>query len=350
MQACAQIEFGVEDNRVRLKGTDRDEDGSLAASAGASAGVFAGLRAGGEVSGRFEWQNPEENQKVAGQPPAEPTWSCFAKAGYEGEGLIGGALEGDFHISFEGGKFIIKAKAAFAFGGGASGAFLFSVNADEINEFVMFVYHKLKEVDFDYLGIIEQVAFDTLNDLLTYVVWAGKELSGIYEVGQDAVDVAQKWLLTKVSKFSDEVKAQQAAEDLAKRILAHPERVRFLPPEAKGRLLRSLCPTTSIDDEKEQEGAIITILKTVQTWRDFCEVMEHMTLDGRRIMTKEEEKSSNKPAWRKGEELLYNILDLAQHWEYERLKKTLKEKEWLLAKASTIQTSAIQQDWMNGMA
>jgi hypothetical protein len=73
---------------------------------------------------------------------------------------------------------------------------------------------------------------------------------------------------------------------LAKRILANPDLVLFQPPEGKGRLLRNLCYEYGFSFEETQEDAIIAVLKTIQTWQVYKEVMEHLASDGRRIKNK----------------------------------------------------------------
>ncbi|UWZ79772.1 hypothetical protein L9S41_19155 [Geoalkalibacter halelectricus] len=184
---------------------------------------------------------------------------------------------------------------AGVFGGG--GGFVFSVHGNTIAEFCLFVYHQLKNNDFSFLDFMTPRAFEYFQTLRTYVLLAGGTLRTAYERGEVFWDIMAERIASSLrllfeipekiaSSIQTEAQARQDALELADRILAPESRelILFLPPEGKGQLLYALCkrhwpfPFRA----ERQEDAILVILGTIQTWREYKEILEHLSIDGSR--------------------------------------------------------------------
>ncbi len=305
----ADIEFTVEQGKVLLKGVDNGrelkERDPRFTPVSASASAFAGVRAGCKVDGALEWDNLQKRPAEG-----EPAWRSLAGVGADANFSIGAGAEGEFTISYDRGKFYIRAKAAAVLGLGCGGDLAFTVHADNIAELVMFVYHRLKDEDFDKLRFIQELAFEVLYQLVLFEIWTGKKIAQQYAEGYDALS---NWWDELVLSLQKDAQRLEAARSLAKHINNHPELLLFTTPEAKGHMLRVLCQTSILSFEEEQEEAIITILETLQSRRDYMETLEHMTFSADKIMVAE------------GERILRGILDGQEHYAWQRLRKRLME-------------------------
>jgi hypothetical protein len=305
---------GEEDNpgKMQLRGSRKGDEGF----AGIGGEAFAGVKVGGEIIGNGEWQNPEKNKE----------WAALMSVGAEGSVAAGGGLEGDLSITYYNGKFRIRAKAALVWGVGAGGGFLFSVNVDTIAEFCMFIYHQLKNNDFNFLDLVHPQAFEYYDFLSSYVLLVGKPLRVAYEKGEEFI-VDMKNAVNDVLEILENAKTHlEAAKAVVDRILANPDLVLFLTPEGKGRLLRNLCYEE--DWSKYQtfrENAMMTVLKSLQTGNEFKEVMEHHTGDGRRLLLKPKGIEDDK-TWQRGMETLRDFLEKVQELkeDYQRLQRFLE--------------------------
>ncbi|MEJ2456296.1 MAG: hypothetical protein P8103_19400 [Candidatus Thiodiazotropha sp.] len=196
---------------------------------------------------------------------------------------------------------------------------------DNIVEFVQFVFHQLNNENFDYLGFIEENAFDVLTTICYWHVRTGQEL--VKFVGK-SFDYVEQWATREMELAAD-------AEDLARRVLGHShDMLRFMPPEAKGALLYHLTETFWLSStgtfwisrEELQEDATLKILSLIQTRREFREVCEHMTEDGT--------KSVRDDPYQAGYDRLETLFDFSQYnrflqlqidWRTEERQKKLDE-------------------------
>ena len=305
----ADIEMSVSEGKVLLKAVTnprelRERDMRFT-PVSASASAFAGVRAGCKVDGALEWDNLQKRPA-----DADPAWRPLAGVGADANFSIGAGAEGEFTISYDRGKFYIRAKAAAVLGLGCGGDLAFTVHADNIAELVMFVYHRLKDEDFDKLQFIQEFAFEVLYQLVLFEIWTGKKIAQQYVEGYNSLS---NWWKTLVDELYEEENQRKAAESLARRINSRPELLLFTTPEAKGHMLRVLCQTSILSFEEEQEEAIITILETLQSRRDYMETLEHMTFGAEKIAVAE------------GERILRGILDGQEHYTWQRLRNRLME-------------------------
>ncbi|MDC0669273.1 hypothetical protein [Nannocystis radixulma] len=235
-----------------------------APKASVSGKAFAGAEASGSLVGAIEWDNPEERKGGV------PDWRAFVSVSVGAGVAVGIGAEGEFKISYEGGRFRYRGSAGVVCGWGFSGELAGEIDARLIVEFIQFVYHKLKDSNFSVLAFISQEAFRALTMLQVWAIGKAKEI-GDY-LGGKIAEVRRWW----VNLWADE----KAAEQLAENIIAAPSRLQFLTPEAKGAILYTLTQRFWTSWEESQESAVLIVLSWVHTRREFENVCQHMTPTG----------------------------------------------------------------------
>jgi hypothetical protein len=206
------------------------------------------------------------------------------------------------------GKFKFRAKAGITLGLGASGEVAGEISANNMVEFVQFVYHQLNNQNFDYLGFIERESFELLNRYLIYHIETGIQFK---EAIEKSLEDIEEW-------WEDRNLAIEKSENITARIMANPEMLRFSPPETKGALLYQLTEDYWFYWEERQEDAVLVILSWIQTQREFQEVCEHMTKDG--------SKSKQKAPYQAGYNRLASLLDGRQWEEFYEQRRSWRKK------------------------
>jgi len=278
---------------LKVCGSDKDknEDDKDQEPLTASGRLFAGVEAGGQVTGSVEWDNPEKRRG------SKPAWQAFIKIGGELSGAAGIGAHFEFKIVYSKGKFIFTAKAGVIVGIGGSGGLSGCVDAGSIVEFIMYVYHKLKEANYTYLDFIESDAFNAISKL-------------IVQQFEEGIEIIDSYISDTVEAINAYWKSRTASEDralkLAKNIIARPEIIKFSSPEAKGAMLYVLTETFYFSKEETQEDAILILLSYVQTKREFDQVCKHLTLDG------------SKGDMNDGKDRINYILDFSQQNKFDK--------------------------------
>ncbi len=324
-QASAGIYFEVKDGKVQGRGvTKKDRSDSPDDSlAGVGGEAFAGLMVTAEATGAFEWQNPETNNN----------WATLMSLGCNGNVRFGAGASFNFFITYHSGKFVARAKAFACWGAGAGGEFTYTIGADTIVDFCTFFYHQLKNKDFHFVDILSEEAFEYYDIISKYIVIAGESLEAVYQKGQREITR----MIGTINDALESLKAQKEASDLALKILSAPDNLVFLTPEGKGRLLYHLCPTTWVTHEERQEEAIVAIIRTIQSWHEYVEVMVHCTADGSAV-------ADNK--WETGEKSLLDVLDGfdLKNYNADKLKLFLFLNKTKLSKTAQINTAAVRDN------
>ncbi len=309
----ANIDFQMSDaGKLQLKGTNqrKTKGGSIAVGGNAFAGVEAGCEAGVSVW----WKSPE--------PSGAMEWEEFAELKAEGDGAAGAGIDGEFKIGFDAktGKFYVHAKATLVCGIGASGSITFVVYAKQIYSFVAYVYHKLKNVHFNYkdFAVIEKDAIKALTNLMTKFIFYeakkvesdAKQLANVLNEGFK--EISSWW--DGILKLLEPSKKLEVAMKLADSINTNHTRLTLTRPEVKGRLLFMLTDLSLVAKLFEEglkkyspllsdlgaivgmilggsayetviyiihaiEDAILQVLSYIQTKNDYTQVMQHMSLD-----------------------------------------------------------------------
>jgi hypothetical protein len=333
-QASGGMTFELDAGTVRPRGSTKDDEHFV----GVGGEAFAGIKATGAVDGSLEWQNPENGL----------AWAALMTIGVEGSAAFGGGANAEFYIDYFEGKFTIRAQAKLIWGVGGGGGFAFTVGADTIVDFFLFIYHQLKNNDFNFVDVLSLRAFEYYDTVRSYLAFYEDTLEQVYEEGRKFLRDMKFSILDKLQVLEDAKQNQAKAEALAKRLLDNPDLVTFLTPEGKGRLLRNLCYSYWSSLEETQEDAMLAILRTVQTWNEYKEIMEHLSGDGRRILPN---KGVGDQTWQRGEETLWDFLDGAQErkWRYERLHLFLNRQQQL-PRQPQLHAAAIRDNGLTSIA
>jgi len=202
--------------------------------------------------------------------------------GYGASASLGIGFDLDFTVGLkDNSKFIVRWKAGVVLGGGFSGSLSCIIDAGAIWTFIQFVYHKLKDSNFSFLEFITEEAFNQLMKIQLYIIEKGvdvvKDIGDYFEKKLEDID---NWIGEVVQYWEKRSREREDAENLARRIIANPEIIKFTSPEAKGAMLYTLTYTFLLSNEKSQEKAILHILNWVQTFEEYYKICNRITRDG----------------------------------------------------------------------
>jgi hypothetical protein len=273
--------------------------------------AFVGAKAGGELQSSISWQNPDKLsaakqqqaviagndaspsnlQKAGIQAADESTWQDFCAIELDGSAAIGVGAGCGFSIGYNKqlAKFYIHAHAEAVMGPGVSGSIGYVVEAGHIMEFIAFVYHKIKDYNFAYLGMfMVEHAVDAYRAIDAYKQYTLMMLKYLMEKGfelgdklEEAEDAFENWWLHFVLSIEKEVIYQEKADEAAQNIINDPDRLKYTLPEVKGQLLTFLgdAPTPNEDIQT----AMLIILAYIQSRGDYDNVVQHLNLDGTKL-------------------------------------------------------------------
>ncbi|RBB13224.1 DNA repair protein, partial [Xanthomonas oryzae pv. oryzae] len=261
-----------------LNETAPSDMNGMSVNAEASAGVEGGLTPSGEL----QWLPPEQTKPVA-----------FARLSLDVAVSAGAGASAQLNIYYAQGKFRVKASARLCWGVGAKGAIDFVVDAEGMLEFVKWVYYQLAHAGFKTLVYMAKDAFLALSQLLFMAIAKDSE------IGQQ--------LASSVGKISDSLdlvmNSLEKAENrhkLVKSINKKPAWLIYATPETRGMLLYALTRhdwATHWNDApevkykgmdmqvhylNEHKQAVINVMKCVKLRPEWSNVMQHMTIDGRK--------------------------------------------------------------------
>ncbi|EOV6158930.1 hypothetical protein [Enterobacter ludwigii] len=273
---------------------EEDEGASITADA------FAGASAEYSLKGAVQWLKPTP------APSADSTaitktvgeFTDFAAIGASIGGLAGIGAGAKFLCTFINGKFCFKVAASLCCGVGAKGAFLCEVGGKALLEFGSWLAYQLFALDYRFLDLVFEDAFKTftricvmqLADLSKDIYQEyNKSMSAIYDVTAEF----ESFILTIINEKQKNIEASKKRNQLAANIIAKPERLLTYTPEAKGILLYLLTrhgkwdhadsenrSSLLLDIYPERKEAIIQVLCSIQTRREWIKVMCHRSNDG----------------------------------------------------------------------
>ena len=299
--------------------------------------AFAGAKASGEVSALIRWQNPDNAeankkdlesvtegkpikeltsvQQAAAQKIEDKAWCDFGSIDVGGSAAIGAGANLGFSVGFQPqeGKFYLRAHAEIVCGAGLSGDIGFEILTKHIIEFVAFVYHKIKDQNFSFVGLFEEAAFmPFINFFTRYLLSDFQSLETVAE--NELHKITNWWATLSNDLVTDSEKLLENAEQAASNINRNPKIIlQYTLPEIKGRFLylftqpdlqnkieqQANVITSEMDygipysqqnsdnlavaQAQEIQQAIIYILSYIQTDKDFDNVIQHMTYDGSKL-------------------------------------------------------------------
>jgi len=350
-----------DDEVTKYKGNKPEPVKENTTNATASVNAFVGAKAEAALSAALEWNNPDKPKERFG---------LLASVGGSVTGTAGAGIEGEFKIGFDQktNTFQVKAKLEATWGLGCGGAVSFTVGVQQLYDFIVMVYNRLEENDFDFVKIFEQAVgengepTESNRDVYdVYVAWVqGLWQQGDYfkagaaaMVGSSAVVGFS--LLEKIDKLITEFKEyrtdQEKTRNLVNNINEKPDMLRFVPPKVKGRMLFMIIEhkkfefwdtVGSFDDYQKEEAAGLHIVRSIKHGREWQEVLEHLAIrsdNGKGFEVFDDTKAKEKDRLLRPQEsaiyLRNGLLDDSSDWKKVRKhinKLPNMEKAWILEK------------------
>ncbi|MCK7240216.1 hypothetical protein L8P40_03815 [Enterobacter kobei] len=283
--------------------------------------LFAGIKTGCKIGGALQWLKPfgslvealpgmvkalgvdtkvlewflvdqknEEDKSHLGE------FTDFASFSVGGEFQLGAGLSGDYEFVFENGKFKFHAAAGLCLGPGAKGNVQGEITPEMFKEFAIWAVYQLYGMDFKHFKIIARDAFMTL----TYILVMGGEkiyadyFSNMVADLRQVTDDFREFVSTQMNSLLKAKSESEVRDNFALVIDQEPSSVYYYTPEGKGAALYILTGDGAYDriDYKNQgdsflpdtnhyrKKAILAILSSIQTQREWLKVLSRMTPDG----------------------------------------------------------------------
>jgi len=310
--------FSERQNGVKIKDS-KENPKSLEIKAEA----FGGAKAGASLGGALQWLKPfsslvdelpnmlhtfgmdspaleqvlpsvkQSQEKQNDQTGEFQDFACL-KVG--GDVELGVGLSGDFKIRFVKGRFRFHIKGSLCLGPGAKGEVEGEVTPELFGEFAIWVIYQLYGIDYKHLTIIEENAFKVLTYIL---VMYGKDKYQEYytKMRAEFVDVVNDFNLFIKRLSGDIFDAKELSvkrNGYADVINKDPRDVYLFSPEAKGVALYILTGDGAYDridinnqgdgflpdTNKKRKTAVLYILSSIQTKREWKKVLSRITRDG----------------------------------------------------------------------
>jgi hypothetical protein len=121
-----------------------------------------------------------------------------------------------------------------------------------------------------------------------YAIAKGLDIATHGVISEDRLNLQLRPI---IDALANKATSAQARRDLAKKILAEPQSLRHALPETKGQLLYQLTRFNVVDGAMtglgqsylaDQKAAVLLILKWSHTKRDLENVVQHMSVTGRK--------------------------------------------------------------------
>ncbi|MFI8415940.1 ATPase [Serratia sp. NPDC078593] len=279
--------------------------------ASVSAEVFAGARAEYVLKGAVQWLKPTPPPDPQGKEIAKTVgeFTDFAAIGASIAGLAGIGAGAKFLCTFINGKFCFKVAASLCCGVGAKGAFLCEVGVKTLQEFGSWLAYQLFLLDYRFFELVVEDAFKTFTRMcVMQIADLTKNIYQIYnKLELEVVNVSLEFVTfvnTLINESKENIEASKRRNQLAKNIIAEPDRLLTYTPEAKGILLYLLTRhgkwdhldwdnrgSMGLDIYFERKEAIIQVLCSIQTRREWFKVMCHRSSDGSDLAQNGDEES-----------------------------------------------------------
>ncbi|MCZ6098631.1 hypothetical protein O5189_03090 [Escherichia coli] len=265
-----------------------------------SANAFAGASVEYSLKGAVQWLKPTPPPSVDSIviPKTTGTFTDFATIGASISGLAGIGAGAKFLCTFINGKFCFKIAASLCCGVGAKGAFLCEVGGKALLEFGSWLAYQLFTLDYRFFDLVDKEAFATFTRICVMrFTDLAKDIYNEINIAKANIIAVQRkfgvFINTLIDESNKNIEASKKRNQLAANIIAKPEWLLTYTPEAKGILLYLLTRHGTwdhIDPENrgsllmdiyaERKEAVIQVLCSIQTRREWIKVMCHRSRDG----------------------------------------------------------------------
>lgn len=285
--------------------------------------AFGGAKVGGSLGGALQWLKPFNSlvdelpnmlhtfgldspalQKIL--PPISQSekkkeehlgeFQDFASLTLGGDAELGIGLSGEFRVRFVKGKFRFHIKGSLCLGPGAKGEVEGEITPELFMEFAIWVIYQLYGIDYKNLLIITEDAFYALSYILVmggvkiYNNYFNKMNAEIGEVRKDFIDFVDEIS----NEFNDAKDKSAERNEFSAVINADPASVYLFSPEAKGIALYIITGDGAYDrvdinnqgdgflpdTNKNRKTAVLYILSSIQTKREWKKVLTRITKEG----------------------------------------------------------------------
>lgn len=189
---------------------------------------------------------------------------------------IGGTIYGSagaeatLKITYEQGRFMFRCEARAVLGVGAKGGISGTIDFRYIIELIMYIYNQLKDNNFAFLRFVSEAAYHALVRISLIVI----------EYGEAALEGSIAAISNLMELVASPFTEANAAEEYARKIQARPVALIFASPEAKGAVLYKLSERFLFSFEERQEAAILIVVGTMQSRREWNQVVERISPTG----------------------------------------------------------------------
>nr|WP_318384410.1 hypothetical protein [uncultured Enterobacter sp.] len=314
-------------------------------------GMFAGIKAGGKVGGALQWLKPFHSlveelptmiktmgidvetatlaHKLIGKGGRDAElgkFTDFCSLTLSGDVELGIGYSGEFQIIFKDGRFKFHVAASACLGPGAKGDIKGEITPSMFMEFAVWTIYQLHGIDYKHFKIISEEAFKVFTYIL---LMGGKEKYEKYyhEISADLLKVAtdfSHFIKKNADDFSDAKDTSEKRNNIALLINKDPGQIYLLTPEGKGALLHLLTGDGAYDriDYKnqgdgflpdtgyERKKAILYILSSIQTKREWRKVLSRITSDGSVIPAASSSVSAEFIVVKEKEKIICDILQI----------------------------------------
>ncbi|MBB3321057.1 hypothetical protein [Atlantibacter sp. RC6] len=285
--------------------------------------AFGGAKVGGSLGGAIQWLKPfdslvDELPNILHTfgldspalkeilPPVRQSekkkeahlgkFEDFASLTLGGDVELGIGLSGEFRVRFVKGKFRFHIKGSLCLGPGAKGEVEGEITPELFQEFAIWVIYQLYGIDYKHLTIITKEAFLALSYIL---VMGGKEIYDEYynKARVEFVNILSdfnSFIVKNVDEILEAKKQSTARNDFSDMINSNPGSVYLFSPEAKGVALYILTGDGAYDRidinnqgdgflpdaGKNRKTAVLYILSSIQTKREWKKVLTRITKEG----------------------------------------------------------------------
>jgi hypothetical protein len=264
--------------------------------------AFAGARVEGSLKGSIQWLKPapapdEANTLFPSLLKTGGQFTSFCTFGSSIAGLMGAGAGGKLRCTFINGKFCFRVAASLCWGAGAKGAFLAEVEAGAFAEFGAWLIYQLYSLDYSFFDVVDSETFELYSQFCVMKMIAVGEF--FYRVSDSLVNSAddvskafEECLQNFISEMRTGFSKSRARTVLARNIIEFKQDLLLFTPGAKGALLYLLTRHGKLDhmdaDNRtllgdiyaERKEAILCVLTSIQTIREWSKVMCRISRDG----------------------------------------------------------------------
>jgi len=267
-----------------------------------NAEAFGGARAEAFLKGSMQWLEPlsslDQRHASADDKKAAAEYVDFCTIGSSIAGLAGLGAGATFQCDFINGKFCFKIAASLCFGLGAKGAFICEVGYEHFKNFASWLIYQLFSLDYHYLEIIAESAFNAFTRFCVLQISNLKE--DFYKDANKKMIAAGELyddFRSFIHEINDGVKngisASEKRNQLAININSNAEILLTYTPEAKGILLFLLTRHgvwdhldtenygAVLDIYSDRKEAVLNVLRSIQTKSEWQQVMLHRSDTGK---------------------------------------------------------------------